>query len=185
MSEDPTAMHGIFLLNHVVPQLVVAAFTQSFYFGAFLQLIVNVMIFNVLLPPRPLPFDFLVELNVIFVAAQMGGTVVGTALAQALGMPPILEVTLPWEVRQQRRDGWYAWGLATWARAAFTVVLLTAVTGGHLRLRRERVDAGKLCVVGPREQRHSRRCVRNCLRNPVVRRRRRPMAAATPPVCKP
>ncbi len=122
-------MHGIFMLNHVIPQLVVAAFTQNFYFGAFLQLVVNVMIFNVLLPPRPLPFDFLVELNVIFVAAQMGGTLVGTALAQAVGVPPILEVTLPWEVRQHRRDGRYAWGAATWLRAVFTVVMLTAITG--------------------------------------------------------
>ncbi len=98
-------------------------FTQNFYFGAFLQLVVNVMIFNVWLPPRPLPFDLLVELNVIFVAVQLGGTLAGTALAQALGVPPILEVTLPWEARQ------YMWGFTTWLRAVFTVVMLTAITG--------------------------------------------------------
>ena len=122
-------MHGVFMLNHVVPQLVVAAFTQSFYFGAFMQLLVNMMIFNVLLSPRPLPFDLLVEQNLIFVLAQMGGTLAGIALAQALGVPPILEVTLPWEVRHHRRGGRYAWGPATWVRSAVTVVLLTAFTG--------------------------------------------------------
>ena len=128
-SVDPTEMHGIFLLNHVLPQLVLGAFTQNFYFGAFLQIIINIMLFNVVLPPRPLPFDFLVELNLIFVAAQLGGTLAGTAVAQAVGVPPILEVTLPWEVKYHHRAGRYVWSYPAWLRAAFTTIMLTAITG--------------------------------------------------------
>ncbi len=123
MMEDPTEMHGIFMLNHVLPQVVVAAFTQNFYFGAFAQVIINFMIFNVILPPRPLPFDFLVELNIIFVVAQLLGTALGIALALATTTPPVLEVSLPWETRG------YAWRFTTWLRAALSVLLLTIPSG--------------------------------------------------------
>ncbi len=120
---DPTAMHGVFMLNHVLPQFVVAAFTQDFYFSAFAQIAVNFMIFNVVLPPRPLPFDFLVELNVIFVVVQLLGALLGVAVARAANVPPVLEVSLPWESCR------YAWRYTTWLRAFSSVLLLTIVPG--------------------------------------------------------
>ena len=120
---DPTATHGVFMLNTVLAQVVLAAFTQNFYFGAFMQVVVLFMIFNVVTPPRPLPFDFLVELNVIFTVVQFLGTLLGVAVARATNVPPVLEVSLPWESCR------YAWPAATWLRAALSVLLLTIPTG--------------------------------------------------------
>ncbi len=120
---EPAVEHGIFMLNHVLPQLVVAAFTQNFYFGSFAQVLVNFAIFNVLLPPRPLPFELLLELNVIFVIAQWFGALLGIAIARAAFLPTILEVSLPWESLH------YAWSFYAWLRAALCVILLTLPSG--------------------------------------------------------
>ncbi len=111
------------MLNHVLPQFVAAAFTGNFYFGAFAQVVLNFMIFNIVLPPRPLPFDFLVELNLIFVVPQLLASLLGISVQRSVNLPPVLEVSLPWESCQD------AWSWLTWLRAASSVVLLTAISG--------------------------------------------------------
>lgn len=125
-ANDPTEFHGVFMLNHVIPQMVLGAFTQNFYFGAFMQVLVNFMIFNVLLPPRPLPFPFLVELNITFVIAQFLGTLTGIFVARTVNVSPILEVSFPWEHRR------YAWPAATWGLSALIVTVLLGIIPGIL-----------------------------------------------------
>jgi hypothetical protein len=42
MSSNPVDFHGAFMLNHMMPQFIVAVFTKNFWFGAFMQLLVSV-----------------------------------------------------------------------------------------------------------------------------------------------
>ena len=90
MNSNPVDFHGAFMLNHMMAQFVVAVFTKNFWFGAFMQLLVNFMFFNIILPPTPLPFDFLLDTNMFFVVAQLMACYVGVAVSNMLYLPELI-----------------------------------------------------------------------------------------------
>lgn len=116
--------HAVFMLNHMMPQFIVAVFTKSFLLGSFLQLVVNFMIFNLILPPYPLEFDLALELNLYFVLAQLFAAYAGVAFSNFLYLPPLLplpHIKQFWLVFNKRKF-WWGWG--NWFKIAFLLIVV-------------------------------------------------------------
>lgn len=104
--------HAVFLLNFMMSFFSVGVFTKSFLFGSFLQLVVKVMIFNLILPTYPLKFEESLELNLYFSLAQLFATYVGVCFSNFLYLPPL--VTFP-RIKKflpvfDKEKFWWGWG---------------------------------------------------------------------------
>ena len=117
-----TDTHGQFLTSTMVAQLCIGAFTQSIWVCGTLELIVMTMIFSGPFVPTPITRDLVLELNLYFPLAALASGLAGVLLAKALGISVILETTIGW------RHARNAYGLATWCRSLFSLLLVSAVS---------------------------------------------------------
>ena len=118
MSDAAFPTHGVILHGAVAAQVVVAAFTQNFYFSATLVLVLKFVLFTPLIVPTPVEHNFLVDLVTIFPLLMLMGAFTGIVVAHAAGVPPLLDVALPWELRTR------PWRPLTWLRMAFVAAVL-------------------------------------------------------------
>lgn len=118
MSDAAFPTHGVLLHGAVAAQLVVGAFTQNFYFCGALVLVLKFVALTPVLVPTPVQKNFLVDLVTIFPLLMLYGAFTGILVARAANVPPLLDVSLPWELQAR------PWRPLSWLRMFFVVAVL-------------------------------------------------------------
>lgn len=114
-----TDWHGQFLTTTLIAHICIGAFTQNVWLCMAAELLVSTMIFFGPLVPTPVTADLVLELNLYFPLAAIGGAVVGVLLAKAVCAPVLLETEL------RLRHYASAYGIVAWLRSLFSLLLIT------------------------------------------------------------